>query len=50
VGPEVEAARAFVLATGQRAMIGSLDRIEEMPACRAGREVLLATTSGADTI
>jgi carbamate kinase len=39
MGPKVEAACKFVLATGKRAVIGSLDRIEEMLAGHAGTEV-----------
>jgi carbamate kinase len=48
MGPKVEAARAFVLATGQRAVIGSLDRIEAMLAGSAGTQVCLAAAGGAD--
>ncbi len=39
MGPKVEAACQFVLATGKRALIGSLDQIEEMLAGNAGTEV-----------
>jgi carbamate kinase len=39
MGPKVQAACAFVLATGQRAVIGSLDHIEDMLAGRAGTQV-----------
>ncbi|MDP4076345.1 carbamate kinase [Acidovorax sp. A1169] len=39
MAPKVEAARAFVLATGRRAVIGSLERIEEMLAGHAGTQV-----------
>jgi carbamate kinase len=39
--PKVDAACAFVLATGKKAFIGSLDQIEEMLAGRAGTEVCL---------
>ena len=39
MGPKVEAARKFVLATGKKALIGSLDQIEEMLAGNAGTEV-----------
>jgi carbamate kinase len=42
MGPKVEAARTFVLATGQRAVIGSLDQIEEMLAGSAGTQVCMA--------
>ena len=42
--------RVFVLATGQRAVIGSLDRIEDMLAGSAGTEVCLASAGGADTL
>lgn len=44
MGPKVEAARAFVLATGQRAVIGSLEQIEEMLAGTAGTQVCLEST------
>ncbi|MCW5663796.1 MAG: carbamate kinase [Piscinibacter sp.] len=40
MGPKVEAARAFVAATGRRAVIGSLDHIEAMVQGRAGTEVV----------
>jgi carbamate kinase len=43
MGPKVEAARAFVLATGQRAVIGSLEQIEDMLAGSAGTQVCRAT-------
>ena len=39
MGPKVEAACKFVLATGQKAVIGSLERVEEMLAGKAGTEV-----------
>ncbi|MDQ6629582.1 MAG: hypothetical protein M3Z29_14245 [Pseudomonadota bacterium] len=39
MGPKVQAASAFVLATGRRAVIGSLDHIEDMLAGKAGTEV-----------
>ena len=39
MGPKVEAACKFVLATGKKALIGSLDRVEEMLAGQAGTEV-----------
>ncbi len=39
MGPKVEAAAGFVLATGKRAVIGSLDKIEDMLAGRAGTQV-----------
>ena len=39
MGPKVQAACAFVLATGRRALIGSLDSIEDMLAGNAGTEV-----------
>jgi carbamate kinase len=39
MGPKVEAACKFVLATGKKAVIGSLDRVEEMLAGHAGTEV-----------
>lgn len=50
MGPKVEAARAFVLATGQRAVIGSLDRIEELIAGTAGTQVCTEAAGGADTL
>lgn len=50
MGPKVEAARAFVLATGRRAVIGSLDQIEAMLAGSAGTQVCLASAGGADTL
>ncbi|WP_298829827.1 carbamate kinase [uncultured Piscinibacter sp.] len=49
MGPKVEAARAFVLATGHRAVIGSLDRIEELIAGTAGTQVCTEAAGGADT-
>ena len=42
MGPKVEAARAFVAATGRRAVIGSLDHIEHMVQGQAGTEVVPA--------
>jgi carbamate kinase len=39
MGPKVAAACAFVQATGQRAVIGSLDRIEALCAGLAGTEI-----------
>ena len=39
MGPKVEAACKFVLATGKKALIGSLDHIEAMLAGKAGTEV-----------
>ena len=39
MGPKVEAACKFVLATGKRAVIGSLDRVEDMLAGQSGTEV-----------
>lgn len=47
MGPKVEAARTFVLATGQRAVIGSLEQIEDMLAGSAGTQVCPATAGGA---
>jgi carbamate kinase len=41
MGPKVEAASRFVTATGGRAVIGSLDRIEDMLAGRAGTQVCI---------
>ena len=46
MGPKVEAACKFVLATGKRAVIGSLDQIEAMLAGTAGTQVC---RDGADT-
>ena len=39
MGPKVEAACAFALATGRRAVIGSLEHIEDMLSGKAGTEV-----------
>jgi carbamate kinase len=39
MGPKVQAASGFVLNTGKKALIGSLDRIEDMLAGRAGTEL-----------
>ena len=47
MGPKVEAASAFVRATGKRAVIGSLDQIEAMLEGHAGTQVC---TDGADTL
>ncbi len=41
MGPKVEAAVRFVNATGRRAVIGSLENIEDMLAGRAGTEVTI---------
>jgi carbamate kinase len=40
MGPKVEAVCRFVERTGARAVIGSLDRIDEMLSGRAGTQVL----------
>jgi carbamate kinase len=40
MGPKVEAACRFVERTGARAVIGSLDRIDELLSGRAGTQVL----------
>ena len=48
--PKVEAACEFVLATGKKALIGSLDQIEEMLAGHAGTEVCLEIDGGANTL
>ncbi len=45
MGPKVQAACAFVLATGRRAVIGSLDHIEDKLSGKAGTEV---RTDGCD--
>jgi carbamate kinase len=50
MGPKVEAARAFVLATGKRAVIGSLEQIEDMLAGRAGTQVAPASAGGAKSL
>ncbi|ELC0660985.1 carbamate kinase [Vibrio fluvialis] len=39
MGPKVEAAKDFVMATGKRAVIGSLEQIEEMLAENAGTQI-----------
>ena len=44
MAPKVEAACKFVLATGKKAYIGSLNQIEEMLAGHAGTEVCLDGT------
>ena len=50
MAPKVEAARAFVLATGQRAVMGLLDRIEDMIAGKASTQVCTEAAGGADTL
>ncbi|OLO09737.1 carbamate kinase [Salinicola sp. MH3R3-1] len=45
MGPKVEAAQAFVCATGQPAMIGSLEQIEDMLEGSAGTQVCPETQS-----
>ena len=45
MGPKVEAACEFALATGRRAVIGSLDEIAAMLAGPAGTEVCVANFS-----
>jgi carbamate kinase len=47
MGPKVEAACAFVLATGKRAVIGTLDQIGGIWAGQAGTQV---SADGADTL
>lgn len=47
MGPKVEAACQFVLATGKKAVIGSLEQIEEMLAGQAGTQICL---DGADAL
>jgi carbamate kinase len=47
MGPKVEAACEFVLATGKKAVIGSLEQIEAMLAGSAGTQVC---RDGADTV
>lgn len=39
MGPKVQAACAFVLATGRRAVIGSLEHIDAMLAGQSGTEI-----------
>ena len=46
MGPKVAAACAFVLATGKRAVIGSLEQIEAMLAGDAGTQVSLKRDAG----
>lgn len=46
MGPKVEAARAFVLATGRRAVIGSLDQIEQMLVGTAGTQICMQEVGG----
>lgn len=48
IGPKVEAAQAFVLATGKRAVIGSLEQIEGMLEGSAGTQVYSASAGNAD--
>jgi len=50
MGPKVEAACRFVLATGHRAVIGSLDEIEAMIAGNAGTQVCTAAAGGAENL
>jgi carbamate kinase len=50
MGPKVAAACAFVLATGQRAVIGSLDQIEDMLAGTAGTQICSEAAGGADVL
>ncbi|QCB48589.1 carbamate kinase [Hydrogenophaga sp. PAMC20947] len=50
MGPKVAAACAFVLATGQRAVIGSLDQIEGMLAGTAGTQVCTEAAGGVNTL
>jgi carbamate kinase len=47
MGPKVEAACEFVLATGKTAVIGALEQIEAMLAGTAGTQVC---RGGADTV
>ncbi|MGM0826216.1 MAG: carbamate kinase [Pseudomonadota bacterium] len=48
MGPKVEAAQAFVLATGKRAVIGSLEQIEGMLEGSAGTQVYSTSTGNAN--
>lgn len=50
MGPKVEAACRFVLATGNRAVIGSLDQIEAMISGAAGTQVCTAAAGGAENL
>ncbi len=50
MGPKVEAACRFVLATGHRAVIGSLDEIEAMIVGDAGTQVCTAAAGGAERL
>ena len=50
MGPKVEAACAFVLKTGRRAVIGSLDQIGSLLAGEAGTQVCTAENGGAETL
>ena len=50
MGPKVEAACRFVLATGHRAVIGSLDQLEAMIAGSAGTQVCTAAAGGAESL
>lgn len=50
MGPKVEAACRFVLATGHRAVIGSLDEIEALIAGDAGTQVCTAAAGGAESL
>jgi carbamate kinase len=45
MGPKVEAAIEFAIATGKRAVIGSLDKIEDMLAGHAGTQVCVDQAS-----
>ena len=50
MGPKVEAAWRFVLASGHRAGIGSLDEIEALIASDAGTQVCTAAAGGAESL
>lgn len=50
MGPKVDAACRFVRDTGNRAVIGSLDDIEDMLAGQAGTQVCPADQGGLDVL
>ena len=50
MGPKVEAACAFVLKTGRRAVIGSLDQIGSLLNGEAGTQVCTAENGGLETL
>jgi carbamate kinase len=50
MGPKVEAAIGFAMITGNRAAIGSLDKIEDMLAGQAGTQICVDKTTEAQGI